>query len=561
MISLSSVALLMSAAVCVAAVSPRPPMGFNPCFVPHVGCYMINIGEAGLQEMAQAIATNGMLDAGYTLFALDDGWAGPRLPNGTITAAKAGFPSGSLAPLSAYVKSLGLSFGVYTDRGTSTCAGRPGSKGYEALDVATYVSWGIAYVKVDSCTSTQDFPTTLLEYRAFAEPLAAAGMFFSVCVWADWIAGVTPPLGDAWRINQDASEWGRFLENLKSAAAVANLTGPGRGWPDVDMIAGHWSDVQEVTHLSAIAILGSPLLLSFDPRTNSSSTLGLQAYLNPELIAIHQDAPPAGTPYYARIAGDDAQGENATRLVVVDCGLPQAIWTYTPESESSAAGFGTLAVAGGGMCLGLWDLFPGRCVNAVYAGTVPCGANGSLGCPRSAQLWAPGNATNGWELTVALNYSGGTPFPGPLLTSTTVPGSYYAQPVIDGSAQAWVHTLAPGAPGETVIRGHDGLCLAPSPSGAWNVWLRWLEGGDVAILFINFGTLPAAVACDTACMASLPRQGTQPPAVWKARDVWARADFGTLLPSGYVSPVLPADGGSLLLRLTPTGSQVHTHFS
>ena len=29
---------------------------------------------------------------------------------------------------------------------------------------------------------------------------------------------------------------------------------------------------------------------------------------------------------------------------------------------------------------------------------------------------------------------------------------------------------------------------------------------------------------------------------------------GTLLPSGYVSPLLPAEGGSILLRLTPAGA-------
>jgi hypothetical protein len=520
---------------------------------------MLNLGEVGLREMALAVATNGMRDAGYTNFNLDDGWAGQRLANGSITAAPAGFPSGTLAPLAAYVTSLGLQLGTYTDRGTSTCAGRTGSKGFEAMDVATYIDWGISYVKVDSCNSAQDFPSTLRDYRAFAAPLAAAGVFFSVCGWSDWLAGASPQLGSSWRINQDASFWTRFLENLKSAAAVANLTGPGRGWPDVDMISGRWSAAQEVAHLSAIAVIGSPLLLSFDPRTANASTLGLQAYLNPELIAIHQDAPLAGAPYYARVAGADAQGENATRLLAVNCSAPEAVWTYTPVSanaNTNAPGFGTLAAAGSGMCLGLWDLFPGKCVNAVYAGTVPCGTGGALGCPHSAQLWALGNASNGWALATALNYSGGTPlYPGAMLTSTAVPGSYYVQPqgaaAAGGGTQSWAHTLAPGVAGQTVLRGADGRCLAPAASGAFNVWARWLACGDVALLLINFGAVPAAVTCNAACMASLPRQGVLPPTAWAARDIWARAAAGTLLPSGYVSPMLPADGGSLLLRLTP----------
>jgi hypothetical protein len=78
------------------------------------------------------------------------------------------------------------------------------------------------------------------------------------------------------------------MQNLGSAAAVAAFAGPGRGWPDVDMIGGGWEVAQERAHVCIIAVIGSPLLLSFDPRRNDSSVLGLAAYLNPELIAIHQ---------------------------------------------------------------------------------------------------------------------------------------------------------------------------------------------------------------------------------------------------------------------------------
>ena len=47
-----------------------------------------------------------------------------------------------------------------TEAYNNTCEGRPGSKGYEALDAATYVRWGARYVKSDDrCASAQDFPT------------------------------------------------------------------------------------------------------------------------------------------------------------------------------------------------------------------------------------------------------------------------------------------------------------------------------------------------------------------------------------------------------------------
>jgi alpha-galactosidase len=31
----------------------------------------------------------------------------------------------------------------YRDAGTATCAGYPGSLGYEAIDAATFSSWGV----------------------------------------------------------------------------------------------------------------------------------------------------------------------------------------------------------------------------------------------------------------------------------------------------------------------------------------------------------------------------------------------------------------------------------
>lgn len=43
------------------------------------------------------------------------------------------FPSG-MESLVHYVHSLGLKLGLYSDAGYRTCAGRPGSLGFEVLD-------------------------------------------------------------------------------------------------------------------------------------------------------------------------------------------------------------------------------------------------------------------------------------------------------------------------------------------------------------------------------------------------------------------------------------------
>lgn len=44
----------------------------------------------------------------------------------------------------------GLKFGIYTDRGYWTCAGRPGSAEFEEVDAKTFVQWEVDYVKTDA---------------------------------------------------------------------------------------------------------------------------------------------------------------------------------------------------------------------------------------------------------------------------------------------------------------------------------------------------------------------------------------------------------------------------
>lgn len=123
-----------------------------------------------------------------------------------------------------------------------------------------------------------------------------------------------------------------------------------------------------------------------------------------------------------------------------------------------------------------------------------------------------------------------------------------------GVSQTW-QTGVPGGgvAANTTIRGVNGSCLAPAALSTFNVWARWLSNGDVALLLINFGPAPAAVSCDAACMAALaaPRL-VPPPVAWSARDVWLQQPAGTITQAeGYTSPLLPSEGGSILLRLSP----------
>jgi len=114
---------------------------------------------------------------------LDDCWAGPRDPNGSVTADPTRFPSGMKA-LADYVHSKGLKLGLYTCAGNLTCKyGRPGSWGYFQQDADTYAAWGIDQVKMDWCYHPALPPPQV--YGMMRDALNKTGrpILFSICEW------------------------------------------------------------------------------------------------------------------------------------------------------------------------------------------------------------------------------------------------------------------------------------------------------------------------------------------------------------------------------------------
>ena len=102
-----------------------PPMGWNSWN--HFGC---DVSAKLIRDVADAMAANGMRDAGYQYVTIDDCWQVSRDANGVIVADSARFPGG-IKPVADYVHSKGLKFGIYTDAGRLTCQRRPGSFGHE----------------------------------------------------------------------------------------------------------------------------------------------------------------------------------------------------------------------------------------------------------------------------------------------------------------------------------------------------------------------------------------------------------------------------------------------
>jgi alpha-galactosidase len=128
-------------------LADTPPMGWNSW-----NKFACDVNEEMIRGIADAMVESGMKDAGYEYVVIDDCWHGGRDSLGFIYADSAKFPNGMKA-LADYVHSKGLKLGIYSDAGTETCAGYPGSRGYEYQDALQYAEWGIDYLKYDWCNT------------------------------------------------------------------------------------------------------------------------------------------------------------------------------------------------------------------------------------------------------------------------------------------------------------------------------------------------------------------------------------------------------------------------
>jgi alpha-galactosidase len=114
--------------------------------------YQCNVNETVIVNVANAISSSGLKDLGYHYVNIDDCWALKQRDNTTqrIVPDPVKFPNG-IKGVADKVHALGLKLGIYSDAGTNTCAGYPGSYGYEQIDAETFSEWGIDYLKVCVC--------------------------------------------------------------------------------------------------------------------------------------------------------------------------------------------------------------------------------------------------------------------------------------------------------------------------------------------------------------------------------------------------------------------------
>jgi len=254
----------------------------------HFAC---NVSDSLIRGQADAMVASGMREAGFRYIVIDDCWQTSRDAQGVIIADALRFPHG-IKPLADYVHSLGLLFGIYTDAGTATCEGRPGTLGHEQQDADTYAAWGVDYVKEDWCHA--DSLDARVQYTKFREALTRTGraIVLSICEWGvnrpwDW----APQVGNLWRTTDDITDtWSSMLDNLDQSAQHASVAHPG-AWNDPDMLEvgnGGMSEDEYRAHMSLWAVMAAPLIAGNDLRTMSPATKAILT--NPEVIAVDQDA-------------------------------------------------------------------------------------------------------------------------------------------------------------------------------------------------------------------------------------------------------------------------------
>ena len=273
-----------------------PPMGWNSW-----NTFGTDINEKLVKDIADKFIELGLKDAGYEYLVLDDGWmAKDRDADGNLIADPIKFPNGMKA-LADYIHSKGLKFGLYNCAGSQTCAGYPGSRGYEYQDARMYAAWDIDYLKYDWCNTGKLNAEEAYITMRDAIKKANRPMVFSICEWGDnepwkWAKDV----GHLWRVTGDIincwdceighGSWSssgvwKIIDMRKD---IRKEAGPGH-WNDFDMmeVGNGMTNAEDRSHFAMWTMLASPLIMGNDLRMASSETI--KTLSNKEVIQVNQD--------------------------------------------------------------------------------------------------------------------------------------------------------------------------------------------------------------------------------------------------------------------------------
>jgi alpha-galactosidase len=261
-----------------------------------------------VKSAADAMVSSGMAAVGYQYINIDDCWMAEERDEDGVFAMDPHFPSGMKA-LADYVHERGLKLGIYSDRGSETCAGRVASRNNELVDAETWAAWGVDYLKYDNCLTAQDVAegedtaeARQAGYQRMRDALdaAAPNMVFSICAWSFFEWGIG--MGQLWRSTGDIkAAWDAALYDMpndgsvmtiaRSTPPLAPYNGP-NGWNDPDMLEvgnlfGLYKEAENRAHMSLWAIFSAPLVAGTNLATMDAQTR--EVLTNEEIIAVDQD--------------------------------------------------------------------------------------------------------------------------------------------------------------------------------------------------------------------------------------------------------------------------------
>jgi len=272
-----------------AEIARTPPMGWNSW-----NLFACKVSDAVVRAQADAMASNGMKDAGYAYINVDDCWQGTRDAQGNIRGNEK-FPD--MKALVDYIHSKGLKAGIYSSPGPKTCAGYEGSYQHEGQDAQQYAKWGFDYLKYDWCSAEtvykkSDMPAV---YKKMSDALRATGrsIVFSLCQYgltSVWTWGAQAG-GNLWRTSDDIQpNYNSILAlGFGQNAGLERFAGPGH-WNDPDMLEvgnGKLTADENKLHMSLWAMLAAPLLAGNDLAHMNPEVLSVLT--NREVLAIDQD--------------------------------------------------------------------------------------------------------------------------------------------------------------------------------------------------------------------------------------------------------------------------------
>jgi alpha-galactosidase len=269
-------------------IASKPPMGWNSWNYFHK-----QISDPIIRGVADAIASNGMKQAGYTYIVIDDGWQGHRDSEGRLQPNEK-FPN--MRSLADYVHARGLKLGLYSSPGSQSCGKLEGSYRHEEQDAATFAAWGIDFLKYDWCSASHLYrpSESRAVFQKMGSALQATGrpILLSLSQYGIedvWLWGADAG-ASMWRTTGDIQPAFRSVhQNALDQQIAAVSAGPGR-WNDPDMLEvgnGGMTEIDSQSNFNLWAMLAAPLIAGNDVRNMTASTQNI--LLNRNVIAIDQD--------------------------------------------------------------------------------------------------------------------------------------------------------------------------------------------------------------------------------------------------------------------------------